>query len=202
MSKKINFHFHSRVSTPLSFHGFSKCRVSETFCLIGGDKINRRINSAVNRASSISFVLEFDDFAIARGEHLLNWRFAAYGNKFYLIDIIAFHFQPLEVIMINRLIFISLFLALSSLACDALSQEHNLTQPLNHFDSQNRETWTMVGLIISDYDFLMKTFFFSVISATTRIIKRAGRSSSMSAATWRSERGGWSMDTCTTSHAT
>lgn len=43
--------------------------------------------------------------------------------------------------MIKLLVFISIFLAIAEAA---LSEQRFIEQPLDHFDAQNNETWTMV----------------------------------------------------------
>lgn len=64
--------------------------------------------------------------------------------------------------MRKLLIVVSCFLALAVIATEAESEERFVEQPLDHFDPQNLDTWTMVRstLCFRDFRHLIGDFIF------------------------------------------
>lgn len=113
------------------------------------------------------------------------------------------HLTTLESTMTKLLIIISCFLSFNQMTIASVSEERFVEQPLDHFNAQSLDTWTMVCMNFSpslnDSFSYQLQHVFRDISPTTLTTKKVDRFSFTWAATLLSELIGLNMATCTTS---
>lgn len=100
---------------------------------------------------------------------------------------------------------VTFILAFTQVALAELSEERFVQTPLDHYDPQNLETWTMVvagWVSYAIFTYHISSTHFRDTMQTTLPIKMVDRYSSMWVVTMKLEHTGLSMVTCTTSRLT